>query len=349
MNTTVIIPTKNRKNFLLRTLNYYSKKNIGFKVIVVDSSEKKLEEKEILKYKFLRYFHINLSVTDAVIYALENLETEFVIYQGDEDIFFPDNLNFFENIILENKDIVAVGGEIIGYELSGDKAYGRLTHKSSYTTRKIMNSNSFLRLKNICDNYYVPLFYLMRKDDLLKFYQLSKKVNIPEYCGEISQVFMLAFKGKIYLEKSKVFMFRQFISNNTKLYGMLNYFIKDTSVYAQLNEFYKSWYDEIYQSNNKVSIDKFKNFLKKIDLRYSVKEYYGKNDIFLTNKIIDLIFSTKNYFWIINNKIIKFFVYTIKNLYKKFYYKYSLKKIRSKNLEKKNIIKFFNDNQITGF
>ncbi len=302
--TSIIIPTKNRKNFVLRTLNYYLEKKINFNVYVVDSSEIPLDKNIISKYYFLKYFHKKLKTQEAILYALNFVDTEYCIYQGDDDIFIPDNLKDFETILDNDKEISAVGGKIIGINIENDDYKGKISHLSEYKTDQVLNNNKFFRLKYFCKNYFVCLFYLSRTKHIKKAYEISSSVEIPEVNGEICQVFFLALSGKIKLIDDKLFMVRQILESHTKLYGLMHYLLKDIKFLDQMNKLYINFYNSD-KRNDDYDLNKYLNYLNNIFSRFALLEYFGKDSIKFDNIIFNSFFNEFNKLKIFNNRYIQ--------------------------------------------
>ena len=77
---TIIIPTYNRQNFLVRQIIYLSNYNVN--LLIADGSEKKIDQKIINKlknYKDFNYIHSNnLSYVDRIKFASKKSLLEFV-------------------------------------------------------------------------------------------------------------------------------------------------------------------------------------------------------------------------------------------------------------------------------
>ena len=242
------------------------------------------------------------------MYALTYVETEYCIYQGDDDIFIPDHLEDFESILNNNDEISAVGGKIIGINIENDNHKGKISHLSEYKTNQVLNNNRFFRLKFFCKNYFVCLFYLSRTKHIKKAYEISADIEIPEVNGEICQVFYLALSGKIKIIEDKLFMVRQILKTHTKLFGLIHYYLKDKKYTEQMNKLYLNFYDTD-KKNLKYDQNKYLKLLNKIYSRYALLEHFGKDTIKFNHIIFNSFFNEYNKFKIINNRYLKKFAF----------------------------------------
>lgn len=114
----VIIPTINRHDVLLDTLNYLSNQNnICFEVIVVDQSENIpdyfLEQIQSIKYSIKYYFQKELSASKARNVGISVAESEIVLFFDDDVIIQSENLLFQHYSNYRDKSVDGVFGQIL--------------------------------------------------------------------------------------------------------------------------------------------------------------------------------------------------------------------------------------------
>jgi len=109
---TIIIPTYERHNLLLRAIEYY--KSWNCQVIICDSSESKY--KGTIPNNF-QYFHSPKSTLGNKIYnALENVDTKYTCLSPDDDFLAKNALSLGINFLDNNKEYMSVQGNIIEFK-----------------------------------------------------------------------------------------------------------------------------------------------------------------------------------------------------------------------------------------
>lgn len=110
----IIIPTRNRIQELMNTLNFLETNLFFFKkIIIVDSS--KLEIKKKIKEKIVNYT-INIKIIDSEPstciqrnVGLNFLEdNEYIMFLDDDNIFYPDAFSKMQYFLNNNKDFVGI-------------------------------------------------------------------------------------------------------------------------------------------------------------------------------------------------------------------------------------------------
>jgi glycosyltransferase involved in cell wall biosynthesis len=92
-HTSLVIPTRNRNNFLLKTLNQLKNFKIKFKeILVIDSSDKfdKLFFKEICNKFSVKFYRSkpSTSMQRNIGLKLRNKKSKFVMFLDDDIIFY---------------------------------------------------------------------------------------------------------------------------------------------------------------------------------------------------------------------------------------------------------------------
>lgn len=114
MKLSIIIPTYNRINSLLLTLeSYYKDKEKIFEIIIIDQSSESIEIKIKDKYPEIKIKYIHHpypSLTKARNIGIDNVEGDLVIF-SDDDIELKENtLNNLLNIFQKEPNISLIGG-----------------------------------------------------------------------------------------------------------------------------------------------------------------------------------------------------------------------------------------------
>ena len=122
---TIILLLKDRHDFNERFLNYYSKNNINFKLIISDGGKKKVNKKILNKIKnnqlikYLRFVEDkNYDLYYKKIYnTLKKTDTKYVLFAANDDFFIYKVINKCVNFLNKNKNFIGAGGTMIGFEI----------------------------------------------------------------------------------------------------------------------------------------------------------------------------------------------------------------------------------------
>ena len=142
---TIIIPTKNRSNFVNSLLEYYNKIHFNSKIIIADSSDEnnfqKIEDKISsidAKFKILHLNTRNLGVTESILEANNYLKSKYCLQISDDDFLFREGI--INSIKFLKKSQL--------YRLSGRG----ISFFFSYTDNKVNCSNPFYRMGGCEEN-----------------------------------------------------------------------------------------------------------------------------------------------------------------------------------------------------
>ena len=106
-STTLIIPTRNRPEFLNSLLNRFLDSSIKFfEIIVVDSSDSKIKfmVANICKKFSARYFHTLPSTSHQRNFGMikKNKDTKYVMFLDDDVIFYKNTIQEMNKLISKN-------------------------------------------------------------------------------------------------------------------------------------------------------------------------------------------------------------------------------------------------------
>lgn len=121
---TLIIPTYNRYDFLLRLLKFYKSYNFPFKIIVLDSTsdqlrppalQELLDHKAVTCYLFLSYRSLEYKIAE----GLKFLTTPYSAICADDDFLIPTGINECVAFLKDNQDYSCAQGFYIHHVLKG--------------------------------------------------------------------------------------------------------------------------------------------------------------------------------------------------------------------------------------
>lgn len=158
---TIIIIT-NRHNYLKRILDYYDK--CGARIIVADGSNEKFYHKDDYD---IDYFHMpNSEIMSRINSLLDEIKTEFVLLNADDDFFLIDTMKKCVDFLQDNKDFVCAMGRVFYftyYKKENDIKYYLPKHNYCIEANTIKD-----RVKLMRKNYLSNIYAIYRTDDLKK-------------------------------------------------------------------------------------------------------------------------------------------------------------------------------------
>jgi glycosyltransferase domain-containing protein len=207
MNLTIIIPTKDRPDYLKQLINYYQDFKFQGKILILDSSTKKnfIKSKSIINScrlkKNIRHMRLIGRPFECTAEVRSKITTSFVCWSGDDDLFLVSGLIKIIKILKKNTNISGINGLTITFKLKDKlkKKYGFSVYQNFSSEKKF----PLERLLDIFKNYKVPVFSIFKTKDfkrMLEYVPLKKNRNIcPTRIihDELLESFLLAFFNKI--------------------------------------------------------------------------------------------------------------------------------------------------------
>ena len=275
---TIILPTKDRPDWLKRVLLYYSQNNFSGKILLLDSSEEYIFKKIKVLINNFNNLNINLRSMpnmncEKSIYNASNLiDTEYSIFLADDDILLVGGLEKSLEFLEMNKNYIGAIGN--GYMIStiNNGPFGKINNIKKYDLNGYEDEDSFLRIKNFLNNIKNTSFTIIRSNFFISGYK--KIMKIDDYYqshlfGELIQSLFYIYNGRI--KKINVdYLVRQSHPGNT--YSKLNKRpinqVKWDSSYKILTNLIKNFFD-LEKKNELCQIinDLLNDYLKKKEIR----------------------------------------------------------------------------------
>lgn len=193
---TLVIPTKNRPEFVFRTVEFWS--DSPFNLVVADGSPEPIDEASLRSIKEnLQYIHLPSGVASRIAAAASIVETHYVALASDDEYYIPSALWSCLEELEKSKCLVACCGRALGFrpgkkQILGIEQYPRLCDYS------LMFSTSEERLNYHMRNYSPSLIYAVCRADIWKkaWYEISS-LDFPFFASaEIRFSMLLSFAGK---------------------------------------------------------------------------------------------------------------------------------------------------------
>jgi glycosyltransferase domain-containing protein len=163
----VIIPTLNRADFLLRTLRFYADAKFGGKILVGDASA--AEHVDRVR-AFLRgapldvtYFvSPGLDDRSTVMRLTAMVQTPYVVFHGDDDALLPHALAECVALLEAQPAVVSAHGRAWLFTVAANGAHGKPSLGADYRLPTPTANTSLSRLEQLLERYAVALFSVHR-------------------------------------------------------------------------------------------------------------------------------------------------------------------------------------------
>lgn len=175
---TLLIPTMNRSDFLIRLLRYY--RDLGFPgcICIGDSSDTVHVERTKRALKTLRgklniiyreYPHVNDAMCQQQL--LNFVSTPYVTHVPDDDFLVPTALERCALFLDSHPDYSAAHGVGIAFSFKSSGAYGQVAWVNHYRQAVIEVESASQRLLDHLSNYSLTLFSVHRVESWREMYQ----------------------------------------------------------------------------------------------------------------------------------------------------------------------------------
>lgn len=287
---TIIIPSKNRTNNLIKLANYYLSAGFQGDILMLDASEKQETinlQNSLSKFKNIRVLHTPVDYFIAVSRSLNHIRTKYVACTGDDDFLFIKGLIDCKYFLEKEQSFGGVSG--LGILGVYDNDRDVISNFSIYHIEKYIDQKKGDRLKKIINTYSVLNFCLHRSSLFKKaFIEYPDEIHPSNYELFNSFLFVLNEKiGKI----SSFYILRLSHKFNKKFPEAISYYNENflnffkQKILSQLSEDFK-----IKKKN--------KNFFNK-NLLNKLSEQHKKNIFYHNLKMIFLRIQYPKYFMLI--------------------------------------------------
>jgi glycosyltransferase domain-containing protein len=173
MNITIVVPTKNRPQYVMRLLNYYLSINFSGHVAIIDSSDKEIAQyiekfiSQINKKNFSYTFTLGLP-TSVIKENLNLINTKYASLIGDDDYLTPGGIFRAIEFLENNLDIDACRGEGIRIKDSrgsGIDKDGILKYRNFFNR---IEKNASERVVRHFADYHTPFFHVCKSEIFIK-------------------------------------------------------------------------------------------------------------------------------------------------------------------------------------
>jgi len=200
---TIVIPTYNRSDFLIRLFNYYADRDYKHWISIGDSSTGEHLERakkavkqfsKKLKIKFAEYPGLTEPQTTARL--IETIETPYLAWVADDDFIVPKGLNECVEFLKANPDYSVAFGKGILFTIGSSGPHGEIRNFSSYDLRAIEDEAAAQRILNHLNDYSNSNFGAHRTEQFKKAYSNVVQLKDKGYT-ELTPNCVSTIQGKV--------------------------------------------------------------------------------------------------------------------------------------------------------
>lgn len=199
----IIVPSLNRPEFVIRQLQYYAAAGSPHPVYIADSSDEARagilrSHAELLKSKLdVSYFHLpKADFGQCFLSVLPKVREKYACYIGDDDLQIPSTLSKCAEFLDANADFASARGHAVAFSLAGRGTSGSIAHSELYPQPEILGATAADRVTDFFANYFCSLFSVVRTEELLRNFELSREARNRDIGHEILPSALVVARGK---------------------------------------------------------------------------------------------------------------------------------------------------------
>ena len=276
MDISIVIPTKNRFQYIFKLINYYD--NINFKgtLIIIDSSDDDNLNKTINLINSKKKININHikfvgNEMAAKAKACSQINTKYVVQAGDDDYYCQRGLKELIGFLDNHQEYVSASGYgyTVGYDLKENKVKGSSRYKLFWSKK----NTPIERMKELsnCFNEPVADYTVCRtgvfKIILKNFLIDDKKINI--------------FRLREYWEQTfKIYIFLQGKSCHINTFFLVRFRLKEPGASLVMNP------SIIYKKDKKLFFKYYYYLMRRIHSTLKDFDIYEKDTLILIRNMM---------------------------------------------------------------
>lgn len=198
----IIIPTKNRSDFMVRQLNYYAAVGSIHPIYIVDSSDQehlaKVQDKiaELKNNLEINYYTYHKPDRNFMKFLIDKVKEPYACFCGDDDFQVADTLTKAAEFLNKNPDYESAGGVSVTFETDSNKAYGRLAKTHDYPRYEISAETAARRLIDFLSRYYTAMVSVNRTANMARQWDNAEDVEDEVFKNEMIPCSLTLISGK---------------------------------------------------------------------------------------------------------------------------------------------------------
>lgn len=190
---TIVVPTRNRLDFLLRMLGYLRQLEVRHPIVVADSSD---EDQVAGAREAIARAADGLSLVHAVYPpgrssffcvadAFTTVKTPYVVFGADDDFVIPAALDAGVAFLERHRDYTVAHGDAVVFKTEADRVHGPISWVERYPQRSIEATTAAQRITDHLASFRTTAFSLHRTEHLAESYRHIAEVDMDVSFGEL--------------------------------------------------------------------------------------------------------------------------------------------------------------------
>ncbi|WP_366658533.1 TIGR00180 family glycosyltransferase [Fodinicurvata sp. EGI_FJ10296] len=198
---TCIIPTRNRLEFMRRTIHFLETKNKSSNIIIADSSDGEIcsaitaiVDNSILENVIILHFEENIGFYEKINATINQVKTKYLYFMADDDFIFLSGVLKCVEELEHDKTLAAAAGTVYVYNLSGTGPHSKyLPHSlSTYPQKSELIEDRLLRSINHIEKYSATFYSVYRLDCAQKaFGEIARRTGHMRLAEIFSSAYVL--------------------------------------------------------------------------------------------------------------------------------------------------------------
>lgn len=199
----IIIPSKNRPEYLLRQLNYYARVSSPHPVYIGDASDeinlKKIQEgiKKLKNSLELRFEHLpELGLVETKYRLFQKAQEQYACFIGDDDFQVPNSLTLCAEFLETHPEYASAHGYSVAIRIKNNEPLGEIIKIKDYPRPELSSETAQKRIQEFFSRYYVTIFSVNRADSMRKAWSHYDELTDKGFNAEVLPCALLAAFGK---------------------------------------------------------------------------------------------------------------------------------------------------------
>lgn len=268
----IIIPSKNRPEFIIRQLEYYASVQSRHPIYIGDASSaenfKKIQDcaqslKNSLEISLEHLPQLTLGQTKYRLFS--QAREKYACYIGDDDFQIPAGLAQCAEFLETHPDSASAHGYAVAIRIEGNSAFGKIKKIKDYPQPEVRSETPSQRMFDYFSNYYVPIFSVVRREIMREAWSHTDAICDKALTAEMLPCALCIIPGKSKLVDCLSFV-RQIHDSHYELLDFYDWFLQE----SWLHDF-RAFQDIIFQEIQKrenISREKIQALFKQSFWKY---------------------------------------------------------------------------------
>ena len=197
----IVIPTFNRPEFLIRSISYWS--DYDMTVHILDGAKVPLDDKLISGFKSnINYHHMPIDLMQRLNSSIEFIGTDYSMLVADDEFFISSALESCIEELENDHEIVSCMGSAISFRVEDNIVVGNIIYPA-LSKHSLMQDNSLERSIFHMSNYVPSSIYSVMRSNVWK--KSIRSASVKNYEVFVKAIGELQFEiTSSYLGKSKI-------------------------------------------------------------------------------------------------------------------------------------------------